>query len=84
MARVYYYFFINKGKPYHNMWITDLKISKENAGAIARVGRIGTQQKDIFGIVIFFINYIIFSWKVLYEAIIAGNERKSLPILDSS
>ena len=32
----------------------------------------------------FFRSYIIPSWEVLYGAIIAGNERKTVPILDSS
>ena len=132
---------------YHNTWVTDLEISKENAYAIARGGRtrwhienetfntlknqgyhfehnFGHGNKNLSTVLAklmmlaflideaericcnlfqwalkarrstkkylwdrirsFFLSYIIPSWEVLYKAIIAGNERKNVPILDSS
>lgn len=136
-----------KGKTYHNTWITDIKINKDNVYAIARGGRTrwhienetfntlknqGYHFGHNFGhgnenlstvlarlmmlaflideaeqiccnlfqgafkaqhstkkylwdrIRCFFMTYIIPSWKVLYTAIIKGNERKNVPVLDSS
>ncbi|MBF5059056.1 transposase [Candidatus Neptunochlamydia vexilliferae] len=135
-----------KGKTYHNTWVTDTQINKENAYDIARGGRArwhienetfntlknqGYQFGHNFGhgnknlttnlamimmlaflideaekicctlfqgalkaehsrkmylwetIRAFFRTYIIPSWKLLYEAIMAGNQR-AIPILNSS
>jgi len=136
-----------KGKVYHNSWVTDIEISKDNMYDIARGGRVrwhienetfntlknrGYHFEHNFGhgnenlstvlgmlmmlaflideaeqmccglfqaalkiqhsrksylwdrIRCFFKTYIITSWKSLYTAILEGNNRKNVPVLDSS